>query len=336
MGPSASDLQRCDGDLPPGARLDFAPARADRTRYREGWLGRAAAEASLASLLHAAFLAGFVVVVTWSERTLEPPHEIPVEIVARVPGEATPPSPTRMPGAPGPNPAAAAPLPSPVPPSAPGAAEPPPVAAAAPPPPALVAPPPEPPPAAARTEKPVVANTEPERTTTDPVRAEPPPADAPKVLATHDEHAFAVPPRAEPSPKPPPPRAAAANPEPDPGAILAAALPTNLDALPASFRAVLSAAGAQDSPQYKGLVFGRLGRSHDIMERARAQHLRGQAVVAFSIDDAGAIAGLSIVQSSGNAALDGLALELVRAAGPFPPPPPGAQRNFTPALTFGE
>ena len=59
-------------------------------------------------------------------------------------------------------------------------------------------------------------------------------------------------------------------------------------------------------------------------------------MVSFSIDDEGQLKDLSVLQTSGNAALDALGLAMIRAAAPFPPPPPDAQRAFTPALTFGE
>ncbi len=55
----------------------------------------------------------------------------------------------------------------------------------------------------------------------------------------------------------------------------------------------------------------------------------GTALVAFGVTSTGALAYARITRSSGDAANDGLALAAVRGAAPFPPPPPGAPRQFT-------
>lgn len=48
---------------------------------------------------------------------------------------------------------------------------------------------------------------------------------------------------------------------------------------------------------------------------------RGSATVSFSIGANGALRGVRVAKSSGNAMIDRLALSTVRNAGPFPPPP---------------
>ena len=60
---------------------------------------------------------------------------------------------------------------------------------------------------------------------------------------------------------------------------------------------------------------------------------RGTALVAFTIAGNGGLAQLSLARSSGSDALDRAALQLVRRAGPFPPPPQGAQRAFSIGIT---
>jgi TonB family protein len=50
--------------------------------------------------------------------------------------------------------------------------------------------------------------------------------------------------------------------------------------------------------------------------------------VAFSVDGQGRVTTSRIDRSSGSAALDNAALEMVRQAQPFPPPPPGARLDF--------
>ncbi len=61
---------------------------------------------------------------------------------------------------------------------------------------------------------------------------------------------------------------------------------------------------------------------------------RGRVVVAFGVTRSGGLAFARIRRSSGSAALDRLALGAVRGAAPFPPPPPGARREFSIPFTF--
>jgi protein TonB len=61
---------------------------------------------------------------------------------------------------------------------------------------------------------------------------------------------------------------------------------------------------------------------------------RGRAVVAFGVTRSGGLAYARIRRSSGSAALDRLALGAVRGAAPFPPPPPGATRQFSIPFNF--
>lgn len=56
---------------------------------------------------------------------------------------------------------------------------------------------------------------------------------------------------------------------------------------------------------------------------------KGTAVVAFSITGSGGLASASIARSSGSAKVDQIALDHVRRAAPFAPPPPGAKTSFT-------
>jgi protein TonB len=60
--------------------------------------------------------------------------------------------------------------------------------------------------------------------------------------------------------------------------------------------------------------------------------VRGTAVVSFGVTTSGGLAYASVARSSGNAALDRLAVSAVRASAPFPTPPAGAtprQLTFT-------
>ena len=62
--------------------------------------------------------------------------------------------------------------------------------------------------------------------------------------------------------------------------------------------------------------------------RRKLPRVRALAVVDFQITPKGAIARIRIHRSSGNADFDQLALDHVRRAAPFPPPPLGAETRL--------
>jgi protein TonB len=61
--------------------------------------------------------------------------------------------------------------------------------------------------------------------------------------------------------------------------------------------------------------------------------MRGSATVVFSIGENGSLRGVKIGRSSGNARIDQLALQTVRGAGPYPPPPSGVA-SYTIRIDF--
>lgn len=75
---------------------------------------------------------------------------------------------------------------------------------------------------------------------------------------------------------------------------------------------------------YPGQVMRHVQRTR--RERVKA---RGSAQVSFTIAANGGLAAVSLASSSGSPQLDQAALQQIRRAAPFPPPPEGAQRNFT-------
>ncbi|MBM2292269.1 TonB family protein [Sulfitobacter pseudonitzschiae] len=87
--------------------------------------------------------------------------------------------------------------------------------------------------------------------------------------------------------------------------------------------AAASAANAAAS-NYPGQVMARIAR----LPRPRTSS-RGSATITFTIAGNGGLSGARVAASSGSAQLDQAALELVRRASPFPPPPKGAQRSFS-------
>ncbi len=70
-------------------------------------------------------------------------------------------------------------------------------------------------------------------------------------------------------------------------------------------------------PAYASKVWAALAR-----HKPRAG-MRGSATVVFSIGENGGLRGVQVGRSSGNAGIDQLALQTVRSAAPFPPPPSG-------------
>jgi protein TonB len=56
---------------------------------------------------------------------------------------------------------------------------------------------------------------------------------------------------------------------------------------------------------------------------------RGTVVISFAVSGSGSLASARISSSSGNRPLDSAALQAVRGAGPFPPPPGGAGLSFS-------
>lgn len=85
----------------------------------------------------------------------------------------------------------------------------------------------------------------------------------------------------------------------------------------------------------RALYAQRLWR-HIAAHRPSGTHIPGTAIVTFAMASDGSLKALSLVRSSGNAMLDRLALRTVRAAAPFPVPPPelqGPDMEFS--LPFG-
>ncbi|MBL4916917.1 energy transducer TonB [Szabonella alba] len=99
-----------------------------------------------------------------------------------------------------------------------------------------------------------------------------------------------------------------------------------------------TAAAAQPAPGNGGSARAAAKYGQDVMRKiARTRKARsaerGRAVVGFVIADSGALGRVAIVQSSGSAKLDAQALDHIRRAAPFPPPPAGAPRNLSVEIT---
>lgn len=82
-------------------------------------------------------------------------------------------------------------------------------------------------------------------------------------------------------------------------------------------------AGGREAARYGDLVMRQIARS----PRARAPE-RGVVTVGFEIGADGGVLRVAVVASSGAAALDAVAIDHIRRAAPFPPPPAGAETRF--------
>jgi protein TonB len=100
-----------------------------------------------------------------------------------------------------------------------------------------------------------------------------------------------------------------------------------------------ASAGAQQAaaapPHYLTQVMARLQAAQRFPEQSRARGEEGRAVVRFAIRRDGALGEARLAASSGHAALDQAALEAVRRAAPFPPPPiAGGTLTLTAPMRF--
>jgi periplasmic protein TonB len=110
--------------------------------------------------------------------------------------------------------------------------------------------------------------------------------------------------------------------------------PKPMKAAPGAARvSSLTVSGAEIS-EYQSAVIARLSAAKRYPDAARDRAPHGTAIVRFTIDASGQVAGASLAQSAGDAILDAEALATVRRASPFPPPPTGAPRAFSAPLSF--
>ncbi|WP_223478151.1 TonB family protein [Oricola indica] len=74
---------------------------------------------------------------------------------------------------------------------------------------------------------------------------------------------------------------------------------------------------------YPGKVYAKIRRT-----RQKRAGGRGVTKIRFSISTSGGLASIRVAASSGSGSVDQVALDHIRRAAPFPPPPSGAQRQF--------
>ncbi|MEM9403906.1 MAG: TonB family protein [Pseudomonadota bacterium] len=85
-----------------------------------------------------------------------------------------------------------------------------------------------------------------------------------------------------------------------------------------------SEVGSSAASNYPGQIVRMLSR-----KRLPASVPKGSALVSFSIERDGDVLSAEIAETSGSTRFDRAAVRLIKAAAPFPPPPPGAMLDYT-------
>lgn len=127
-----------------------------------------------------------------------------------------------------------------------------------------------------------------------------------------------------PAPRPQPPARPAGNAQTDARRGAAQGQIAATGAATTSAPAPAAAAGQAEASNYPGEVLRRITR----LRRSNTS-VRGTVTISFSIASSGALADVAVARTSGSAALDRMALDHIRRAAPFAPPPAGAQTRFT-------
>jgi protein TonB len=145
-------------------------------------------------------------------------------------------------------------------------------------------------------------------------------------------------PPAKPPPKPPAPKQVAQRqdppkPAPKPAKPAPPSPQERLAQLLGQPALALPGAGYDggDDVSYGQLVLSQVAKAKKM---GRYPGTPGATSVSFTLSDTGEIATVAIVRSSGQKWLDDEAIAMIRRAAPYPPPPPGARRDFTVTLRF--
>jgi TonB family protein len=88
------------------------------------------------------------------------------------------------------------------------------------------------------------------------------------------------------------------------------------------------------SDSYRSRVAAHLARHKRFPPEARYRENHGRAVVSFSLNPQGVVAGVQLVEGIGVASLDQEATAMILRASPFPPPPGGQAVTFTVPIRF--
>jgi protein TonB len=107
--------------------------------------------------------------------------------------------------------------------------------------------------------------------------------------------------------------------------IAAEAAPEQRAEQPSEVAAAPEHGNARDAQRrieaWQRAIFAHIGRFKTYPEAARKRNIRGEIVVAFTLDRKGGVSGVRIAIGSGSSILDQAALEVLRKANPLPAPP---------------
>ncbi|WP_219320854.1 energy transducer TonB [Methylovirgula sp. HY1] len=92
--------------------------------------------------------------------------------------------------------------------------------------------------------------------------------------------------------------------------------------------------GHCDTSTYLCTLYALIMRQQHYSEHERALAMRGTAVVAFWLDDRGDLTHQALYRTSGFPELDREAVNAIRRAAPFPPPPPDQPHGFVAQMSF--
>jgi protein TonB len=84
---------------------------------------------------------------------------------------------------------------------------------------------------------------------------------------------------------------------------------------------VPGATPATAPPSWLGAISSALARHRTYPARLRAERIAGVVLLRFTVDRSGNVLARRVERSSGQPALDELALDLLARAAPLPPPP---------------
>ncbi len=93
---------------------------------------------------------------------------------------------------------------------------------------------------------------------------------------------------------------------------------------------VASVPGNAAVSNYPGKVQSKIHRT-----RQRRSSGRGKVLVRFSVTRNGGLGSVAVARGSGVQSVDSMAIDHIRRAAPFPPPPPGAKTRFTMWVQIG-
>jgi protein TonB len=92
--------------------------------------------------------------------------------------------------------------------------------------------------------------------------------------------------------------------------------------------------GGTEEATYNAVLLGLILKQQHMPPGAELHHQDAKVLIGFFIDERGNLTHQQLYRTSGLPGLDQAAIEAVRRAAPFPPPPPGIPHGFVAQLVF--